>query len=70
MFDWVLKVLPKLSQAQSSFLGSIYFLPYVNDLPVDAIANVVTYANGVIVYSRYNQRSYLWQQFYLTFGSA
>ena len=44
-----------------SFFGTTLFLPYINDLPDDAICNIAIY-NDTILYSNCDEASALWQQ--------
>ena len=44
------------------FLVLQLFLLYINDLPDDAIRNIVIYADGTTLYSKRDQASDLWQQ--------
>ena len=47
---------------QGSILGPKPFLLYINDLPVDVICNVATYADETTLYSKCDRASDLWQQ--------
>ena len=45
-----------------SILGATLCLLYINDLPVDVICNVTSYADDTILYSKYDQAFDPWQQ--------
>ena len=47
---------------QRSILGPILFLLYINDLHDDFIYNIAVYADDIILYSKCDQASDLWQQ--------
>ena len=41
-------------------------LLYINDLPDDVICNIAIYADDSILFSNFNQASYLWLELELT----
>ena len=47
---------------QTSILGPILFLLYINDLPDDVICEIAIHADDATLYSKYDQASGLWQQ--------
>ena len=47
---------------QSSILGTILCLLYINDLPGDGICDNAIYADDTTIYSKSDQASHLWQQ--------
>ena len=47
---------------QSSILGLILFLLYINDFPDDVICNIAIYADDTSLYSKCDRASDLWQQ--------
>ena len=47
---------------RGSILGPIFFLLYINHLPVDVICNIAIYADDTTLYFKCDQVSDLWQQ--------
>ena len=47
---------------EGSILGPTLFLLYIDDLPGDAIHDILIYADDTTLYSRCNQASDLWHQ--------
>ena len=48
--------------SKGSILGPAFFLQYINDLPDDVICHIAIYADGINLYSKYDQAPDLWQQ--------